>query len=150
MATGFRQGFADWLQQASGHRVVVVERATPIEPGVVYLAGDDRHLEFLSRTLLSPSDGPERRAQRPSVNVLFESAAARFGSDALAVLLTGMGNDGAEGMAALRRAGAFTIAQEPSTCAVDAMPASAIDLRAAQIVATPAEIVHLVNTRAHA
>jgi len=72
-------------------------------------------------------DQPRVNGHRPSVDVLFHSVAKELGSKAVAVLMTGMGDDGAAGLGAIRAAGGFTIAQSPETCVVDSMPRSAID-----------------------
>lgn len=140
MTAGFGRGFATWLGETTGHRVVVVERAVTLEPGVVYQAHDACHLHFTSATTLGPSDEPPVRHQRPSIDTLFLSAARLVRSPTAAVLLTGMGSDGAEGLLALRRAGAVTMVQEPSTCVVDSMPSEAIRLGAAGRALPPVEI----------
>jgi len=140
MAAGFMEGFVQWLARSSGHPVVLVDRAVSLVAGTIYIAPDDRHLVVGDRRTVAPQDGPERNFQRPSVDELFESAARSFGGDAVAVLLTGMGRDGAAGMLALKKAGALTIAQDPETCAVGAMPRSAIERNAAVRVASPDDI----------
>jgi two-component system chemotaxis response regulator CheB len=72
-------------------------------------------------------DQPRVNGHRPSANVLFHSVAQEFGSSAIGVLMTGMGDDGAEGLGAIQAAGGMTIAQSPDTCIVDSMPRSAIE-----------------------
>ena len=72
-------------------------------------------------------DAPRVNGHRPSVDVLFQSVAQEFSNNALAILMTGMGDDGAAGMGAVRAAGGITIAQSPETCVVDSMPRSAIE-----------------------
>ena len=98
-----------------------------MRPGIVYLAPDDRHLRLRSRSMLAPVDAPPRGHHRPSIDELFDSAADHLGTSAIAILLTGMGSDGAAGLGNLRRAGALTLAQQPSTCVVESMPRSAIE-----------------------
>jgi two-component system chemotaxis response regulator CheB len=129
----------------SHHRLVLVERPEPLQPGVVYLAADDRHLAFTSAQTLAPDDGPVVRYQRPSIDVLFESAARCFRGPTLAGVLSGMGDDGAVGLLALRRAGAATLAQEPSSCVVDGMPSQAIKAGAVDRVLPLAEIATAVR-----
>ncbi len=125
---GFTPGLASWLADATGCRVEVVEASLRPEAGVVYLAGDHRHLEW-SGGLLVPRRGPPRRGHQPSVDVFFESVARSPQADStVAVLLTGMGDDGAEGLAALRRAGALTLAQDAASSVVYGMPKAAADL----------------------
>jgi two-component system chemotaxis response regulator CheB len=140
MAVGFGEGFADWLAETSGHRTVIVSSDRVIVPGAIYLAPTGRHLVLRERRVVALSDEPPRWYQRPSVDVLFESAAEVVGTNAVAVLLTGMGRDGAAGLAALRRAGAYTVAQAPATCTVASMPAAAIAAGAADAVVTPDDL----------
>ena len=130
LTAGFGPGFVAWLSEASGHAVSLVQRPETLAPGRVYVAADDRHARVSAQAVL-PDDAPPRRYQRPSVDVLFTSAAEAFRGPVAAALLTGMGSDGAEGLLALRRAGALTLAQSPETCVVPSMPAEAIALGAA-------------------
>ncbi len=140
MAVGFNEGFAAWLKVATGHEVVIVEEPRALRPGVVYLAPVGRHLVFAAEEVLGLVDDPPRVYQKPSVDVLFESAAKLVGSRAVAVLLTGMGRDGAAGLLALRRSGAYTMVQELGTCVVAGMPGSALELGAAAAALPPLEI----------
>ena len=126
MAPGFGPGFVEWLSDVSGHRVRIVERATTLSPGAVVLAPPERHLVFRGLHLVAPLDDVRRDYQRPSINTLFESAARHLGSRAIAVVLTGMGRDGADGLAMLKSAGAVTMVQSPPSCAVSSMPVSAL------------------------
>ena len=103
------------------------------------MAPPGRHL-VLENGALRLSQAPERHSCRPSVDVLFESVAVDCGPDSLAVLLTGMGRDGAAGMLAVRRAGGRTIAQDEATSIVFGMPREAILLGAAEQVLPLPEI----------
>jgi len=78
--------------------------------------------------------GPAVHYQRPSVDVLFNSVAKHVGANAIGVLLTGMGADGAKGLLSLREAGAHTIAQDKETCVVYGMPRAAVEMGAAESV----------------
>jgi two-component system chemotaxis response regulator CheB len=104
------------------------------------VAPDDRHLLLLSDRLIAVRDAPPRGRHRPSIDVLFESAADEFGARAIGVLLTGMGSDGAQGLSRLHAAGATTLAQAPETCAVNAMPRAAIALGVVSHVGNPKEL----------
>jgi two-component system chemotaxis response regulator CheB len=97
------------------------------------MAPPGRHLE-LAHGHLHLTDAPERHSCRPSVDILFESMARDMGTDMVACLLTGMGRDGAQGLLALRRAGALTIAQNEASCVVYGMPREAAALGAASMV----------------
>ena len=140
IAQGFAHGFADWLGDTTGHDVSVVEEPLEIQGGKVYVAPDGRHVEFASPRRLATSASPPRLRHRPSIDTLFESMAVHLGAASIAVLLTGMGQDGVEGMALLRESGALTIAQDPQTCAVDSMPRHAIERAAARLVLSPEDI----------
>src|SRR6185312_6713402 len=98
-------------------------------PGHAFIAPGDAHL-LLRRSgasyVTELSDGPPVNRHRPSVDVLFRSAASVAGRNALAVILTGMGKDGAAGMLEMKQAGAYTIAQDEATCVVFGMPREAI------------------------
>lgn len=145
MMSGFIAGFADWLGAETRRRVVVVTHQIVIEPDTIYVAADEMHLEVIDTTHLIGSDAPPVGFQRPSVDVMFESAARVLGSRATGVLLTGMGRDGASGLLSLRRVGAMTIAQSPASCTVAGMPGAAIALGAAEVIAAPAEIAVLLG-----
>lgn len=106
-------------------------------PGNIYMAPADVHLEISSidsdgLPILSLSHAPEERFLRPAVNVLFRNAAKLYKNNLLAVLLTGMGRDGAEGCKMIVENGGHTIAEDKSTCVVFGMPAAAIELGAAK------------------
>lgn len=147
---GFVKGFVSWLHDSTRHAVEVVDAARPLRSGTVYVAGDDSHTVILSRNELGLSFKEPRNFQRPSVDVLFESAAAQLGPRCIAVLLTGMGSDGARGLLALKNAGAFTLVQSPATCVVEGMPGAAIKLGAATRVLSPEEISRIVPQRVRA
>jgi two-component system chemotaxis response regulator CheB len=140
IAQGFARGLAGWLEQTAGHEVVLVEHSQALEPGRVYLASDDSHLIFPDRLRVAPSGGAPDQHQRPSINVMFESAAASFGDATVAILLGGMGSDGTRGLRELRRVGATTLVQDPASCAVGSMPASAIEAGVADRVMAPADL----------
>lgn len=135
---GFIAGFAKWLEEDTGHPVSLVSSSRALEAGTVYLASSERHLVLEGNARIGTSDEAPRDFYRPSVDVLFESAAALHGvSHSIAVLCTGMGTDGARGLLALRHAGASTMVQAPEHSAVPSMPAGAIALEAAQQVLAP-------------
>ncbi|ATB27544.1 chemotaxis-specific protein-glutamate methyltransferase CheB [Melittangium boletus] len=132
----FDTAMAEWLETQSGLSVrkAVDGEALPM-PGrlCVRMAPGNRHMVVRSGRLWL-EDGPERHSCRPSVDELFESVARELGAAAIGCLLTGMGRDGAEGLSALRRAGAPTVVEDESTCVVFGMPREAIRLGAAQHV----------------
>lgn len=137
----FGAAFAEWLERLSGHRVAMArdgERVASLA-GRVTMAPPGRHL-VIERGVLRLTSDPERHACRPSVDTLFESLAREYGAAVVAGLLTGMGRDGASGLAAVRAAGGSTIAQDEATSVVYGMPREAVLMGAAGRVLPLAEI----------
>jgi two-component system chemotaxis response regulator CheB len=139
ISPGFTSGFAQWLSRETPFAVKVVEQAERLERGTVYLAVDGRHL-VVRRGTAAVEPGPAENGCRPSVDVLFRSLAEECGSLGVAVLLTGMGRDGARGALAVRRAGGLVIAQDERSSTIFGMPKAAIELGAAHRVLSAAEI----------
>ena len=135
MTTGFIGGYADWLDRQIPSRVCIAQNSERLSPGVVYLAPDERHVELTPYGRLLVYSGLPLRYHRPSVDVLFQSAARSAAKKTIALLLTGMGDDGARGLAALREAGAYTVAQDKQSSVVYGMPAAAMERGAARWVA---------------
>ncbi len=125
----FLDGFVSWLDGMTPLEVRIAQPGETPRAGVVYVPPADRHLE-LRRGKLWLGMGDEVCSQRPSGTVLFESIARDLGDQALGVLLTGMGADGARGLLELRKSGAHTIAEDASTAVVYGMPAAAVELGA--------------------
>ena len=138
MPEGFTAAFANRLDGTSAIRVREAKDGDLIVPGVALVApGGDRHLVISGRApnwRVSLVEGEPQCFSRPSVDVLFESAARRCGARCAAALLTGMGKDGATGLLALRDAGAITVAQDEASSVVWGMPAAAVALGAAMQV----------------
>lgn len=129
ISPSFLEGFATWLASVCPFPVDIVQGRSALVPGKVYLAAQDHHLCVDGR-FARVDTGTPVCAQRPSGTVLFDSMAASFGARALGVLLTGMGEDGAEGLLHLQQAGGYTIAEDESTAVVYGMPAEAVRLGA--------------------
>lgn len=123
----FAPGFARWLASVVPQPIEMVHESMPLTTGVVHIPMPARHIVILPGGRIGFDDGPRRNFQKPSVDVLFESAAASFGGAVCAVLLTGMGRDGAEGCVAVRDAGGYTIVQDESSSVVFGMPRMAIE-----------------------
>ena len=135
--------YASWLGQAAPMRVQEARDGDTLEPGVALLPPQDRHLRVVrnhDRLHVALGAGDKINGHRPSIDVLFGSLAALDRVRVAAVLLTGMGNDGAQGLLDLRKKGARTFAQEPGDCVVPAMPECAIRLGAAQRVMPAAQM----------
>lgn len=128
----FSHFFAGNLDAKVIPSVVVAQNGQQLLDGFVYLGGGDKHLEVERRDgglYAKCTDGKKVSGHRPSVDVLFRSAAA-LGENALGVILTGMGSDGAQGLLAMRKAGAFTIGQDKETSQIYGMPLAAYELGA--------------------
>ncbi len=133
MPKGYTAALARTLDAVSRLRVVEAQGGEAIDPGTALLAPGDRHLRVVrsgAGLAVDVSDGPLVSRHRPSVDVLFHSVALAAGPAAVALLLTGMGADGAQGMAALRRAGATCLAQDEESSVVFGMAKEAIALGA--------------------
>ena len=126
----FLQSFAEWLGQNCPFRVNVVYSGEVPRPGIIYVAPPDHHLEVGENHLLL-SRSPPVCSQRPSGTVLFRSLAHSLRGGGLGVILTGMGNDGADGLLDMRKAGGYTVAEDESTAVIYGMPAAAVQLGAA-------------------
>jgi two-component system chemotaxis response regulator CheB len=142
MDAEFMSFFAQWLSDASGWRAVVVEDAEPLEAGAVYVPTGGRDLVV---------DGACARALEshsrfvPSADRLLASAAAR-GEGAVAVVLSGMGADGAAGLAEVVRAGGTGVCQEPASAVVASMPESALRAAPAARRAAPEALASVVSS----
>jgi two-component system chemotaxis response regulator CheB len=133
----FSRSFADRLDGLGGLRVSEAAPFSVLESGHVYVAPGGKHLVLggSSRPTLEVREGPLVNRHRPSIDVTFRSAAERFGPRCAAALLTGMGDDGVEGLAAIQAAGGFTLAQDEATSVVYGMPREAARRGAARVVA---------------
>ncbi|SEP79267.1 two-component system, chemotaxis family, response regulator CheB [Solimonas aquatica] len=133
----FSAPFAARMDRSSAMRVFQASDGQQIVPGHVYIAPGDRHLEITrsgARYVCHLSDAPPENRHRPSVDVMFNSLARCAGRNVVAAILTGMGDDGARGMRALREAGARTLVQDEASCVVWGMPGAAYKLGAAELV----------------
>jgi two-component system chemotaxis response regulator CheB len=137
---GFAAGMASWLSSTCPQPVKLAEQGEAALGGTVYLAPHDHHLMLARRGTLVLSSAPPMRGFRPSATVLFESVAECHGARAVGAILTGMGDDGAAGLGALRAAGAVTISQDEATCVVYGMPGAAVAIGAARYVLPLARI----------
>ncbi|MEJ5260279.1 MAG: chemotaxis response regulator protein-glutamate methylesterase [Anaerohalosphaeraceae bacterium] len=137
MPAQFTRSFAERLNSECKVQVKEAADGDSVIPGRVLIAPGGYHM-VLQRSganyYVSIKDGPAVCHQKPSVEVLFNSVAKYAGPNAVGAILTGMGNDGAKGLLAMRQAGAHTIAQDEATCIVFGMPKEAIKLDAAEVV----------------
>ena len=130
MPPGFTRSFAERLNKLCQITVKEAEHGERVLPGHAYIAPGDRHMTLArsgANYQIQLHDGPPVNRHRPSVDELFNSVALHAGRNAVGVILTGMGNDGAQGMYAMHQAGAWTLAQSEASCVVFGMPREAIN-----------------------
>ena len=125
MADGFIPGLVSWLDQLCPLPVVMGETGKRLVPGTVTVAPSGLNLLVRDHLRVVCEPAPERQFHVPGVDASFESIAASVGAEAIGVILTGMGRDGAAGLKTMRERGAVTIGQDEATCAVYGMPAAA-------------------------
>lgn len=131
IAADFAPSLATWLEDSSGRSVKVAKPGDTPAAGVVLLAGTNDHLVIRPDQKVGYEADPANYPYRPSVDVLFESLARNYPKPGVAVLLTGMGNDGARGLLLLKQRGWHTIAQNEATSIVYGMPKAAAEMHAA-------------------
>jgi two-component system chemotaxis response regulator CheB len=129
ITASFLEGFVSWLAGVTPFDVRVAHDGEVPECGRVYVPPADRHLAVKGGKMVL-LDTPPLCSQKPSGSVLLSSLAKDAGRRGIGVVLTGMGSDGADGLAEMQRAGAHTIAEDESTCVVFGMPAAAAKLGA--------------------
>lgn len=137
MPEGFTEMFARRLDECCAIDVKEAQSGDMIVAGRALICPGNRHMRVRRMSLgnmVVLSDEERVNGHRPAVDVLFQSAASEFGSQAIGLIMTGMGEDGAEGLGVLKRAGAMTIAQDEPSCVVFGMPKAAIERGHAQRV----------------
>ncbi|MFA6448316.1 MAG: chemotaxis response regulator protein-glutamate methylesterase [bacterium] len=152
MPERFTRSFATRLNDMCAIEVREAEDGDTVHSGLVLIAPGNKHMVLRrsgARYLVNVKDGPFVFHQRPSVEVLFNSVAKYAGRNAVGVILTGMGVDGAAGMKAMLDAGASTIAQDEKSCVVYGMPKAAADIGAAQHILPLGRITEKIILLAH-
>ncbi|MDM0042983.1 chemotaxis response regulator protein-glutamate methylesterase [Variovorax dokdonensis] len=143
MPAGFTKSFAQRLDGLCRITVKEAQHGERVLPGHAYIAPGAFHMSVARNganyVAHLDQEAPVNR-HRPSIDVLFDSAARHAGRNAIGVILTGMGRDGAEGLLRMKRAGAYTLAQDEASCVVFGMPKEAIALGAAEEVAPLSEM----------
>jgi two-component system chemotaxis response regulator CheB len=137
MPAQYTHSLAQRLNETSALEVVEGCDGMTLEPGWAYIAPGGRHMKVKARagrTILQITDEPPENCCRPSVDLLFRSAAAVFGGKVLAIIMTGMGRDGVEGCRQLKQQGALILAEHPDTCVVYGMPKAVVEERLADDV----------------
>jgi len=146
---GFAVGLAEWLDSVTSLRVVLASHGETPRPGTILVAPDDYHMRINEQGVVELCREPPYKAQRPSANYLFDSIAQAYGSETAGVVLTGMGDDGAEGLETLHQVGGLVIAQEEQSCVVYGMPQQAIARNIVDRVLTPNQIAQTLGQLAN-
>jgi two-component system chemotaxis response regulator CheB len=126
IALGFANGLATWLDSVCPLKVKVAEDGEPLRPGVVYIAPDDRHLGVRADRRVEVSNAAPVGGFRPSGTWLYRSATQVFGAGMAAAVLTGMGQDGLDGLREVHEAGGWVLAQDEATSVIYGMPGVAV------------------------
>jgi two-component system chemotaxis response regulator CheB len=140
---GLARGLEDVLSRALALPVIAVEDKEPLVPGRVYVAPADYHLLVEEGELALSTEEPVRFS-RPSIDVLFESAAEVYGARTIAVVVTGANDDGAAGARRIRAEGGTVLVQDPATAERAEMPRATIATGAAEVVAPIDELAELL------
>lgn len=144
---GFLDGLIQWLSLTSALPIKIASSGITPQPGTIYFPPEKKHLELNSQGQFVCSDAPPVGGHRPAVDVTFKSVAQVYGCKAIAVLLTGMGKDGAAGMQMIQQTGGLTIAQDRETSVIFGMPKEAIELGAVKHILPLPEITPFVIER---
>ena len=150
MPEGFTKMFAQRLDESCALQVKEAQSGDLLLAGRVLICPGDRHLKVRRMEhgdLAILVDQPRVNGHRPSADVLFRSVGQEFGSKAIGILMTGMGEDGAVGLGEIQASGGLTIAQSPDTCVVDSMPSAAIHRGFAQRVVSLPGLAGLLITQ---
>jgi len=129
---GFSGSFARWLDEEISLPVREAREGEPLRPGEVLVAPTGYHLVLRSGSMAGLSDAPPVKSLRPSADPMFRSVARVFGAEALGIVLTGMGQDGADGLLEMRQAGAVCLAQDEASSMIYGMPRAALQNGAAE------------------
>ena len=151
MAARYTQAFAQRLNSMLPLQVSEARHLDRIENGKVLIAPGGKNMTVVkggNNYIIKIDNDPHKSFQRPSVDILFHSVARCAGSNAVGIILTGMGEDGTEGLNAMKQAGAYTIAQDKASCVVSGMPQSAIKRGGVDVVALPDNIPNLICANA--
>jgi two-component system, chemotaxis family, protein-glutamate methylesterase/glutaminase len=145
MAQGYTRALAAQLAERTRFPVREAEAGAELSAGSGWVAAGDRHLLVAQNMRLSIGEGPPVNGVRPAADVTLGSAAQYFGARTMGVVLTGMGKDGARGLAQIKAAGGFTVAQDRATSTVYGMPKAAVELGVVDTVAPLSRIASLIN-----
>jgi len=148
MPPNFTKTFADRLNRTSFFSVKEAEDGDEIRGGAGFVAPGDFHMKVVpgknGRTVIKLNNDSPRHGLRPAIDITMSSAAAIFRERTIGVILTGMGKDGRDGMRDIKKAGGYTLVQDPSTATIDSMPKSVIESGLADEVLSPIGIIEKI------
>ena len=145
IAKEFVKGLRDWLSGTSSIPLHIGCDGELLKPGNVYIAPDDFQMGILPGPKITLTTSPMENGLSPSIDYLFRSVGEVLGSNAIGVLLTGMGKDGASELKTMKDKGATTIVQNEASCVVFGMPGEAVKMGAADHILTPEKIAELLT-----
>ncbi len=145
ISNGFLEGLADWLQSRLRIQVRIASGKESARPGTLHFPKEGHHLRIDARGELTASLDPPVSGHRPSITVTMRSAAEAMGPAVLGILLTGMGEDGVDGLEAILRHGGITMVQDAASCIVNGMPARAVERGVATISMAPEEMGRILG-----
>ncbi len=145
IAPGFTEGFVNWMNTVSALPVRMASDGEQPRPGEVYVAPDFHHMRVGRNRKIALAADEQDNGIKPSVASLFRSVAEVYGSEAVGVLLTGMGRDGATELKLMESKGAVTIAQDKESCLVFGMPGEAVKIGAAKYSLSPDKIAEMLG-----
>jgi two-component system chemotaxis response regulator CheB len=148
ISPGFIENMVSWLGSCTNLKVKLMEDYEQAKPGFIYFPKEDSHMIINRDLTLTSSKNPPHKGHRPAVNETFFSIAQNLGDKCVAALLTGMGDDGAEGMKSIKNAGGYTIGQDEATSVVYGMPRVAFELGGCSEVLPLDKIVPRIITKA--
>ncbi|MEW6157241.1 MAG: chemotaxis-specific protein-glutamate methyltransferase CheB [Verrucomicrobiota bacterium] len=147
IADGFLSGLVEWLSQSTGFEIEIAAHGASAVAGRAYVGPEGYHMGFGPGNQIVLSKSAPENGLRPAISHLFRSVAETCRAQAIGILLTGMGRDGAEELTALNQLGALTIAQDVHSSVVHGMPGEAIKLGGASYVLAPDQIAAFLNQR---
>jgi two-component system chemotaxis response regulator CheB len=145
IAKEFVKGLVDWLSEYSVLPMHIPGDGEYMLPGHVYIAPDDFQMGLLPGLRISLKMSPSENGLSPSVDYLFRSVSEHYGSNALGILLTGMGKDGAVELRTMKEKGAITLVQNEDSCVVFGMPGEAVKIGAAGHILSPEKIAEFIT-----
>ena len=145
ISAGFLQGLSDWLSQSANVTIKIAVHNDELKPNCIYFAPDAHQMGINSQNRIALASENANNVHCPSVSYLFRSVAKHMGNQAVGILLTGMGRDGADGLKEMKDSGSMTIVQDEESSIVYGMPGEALALDAANVILTPPEIAQFIN-----